>query len=236
MSEFSNVILIPYRNRKEHLDIFINDAIPLFKKYLEPFKVVVIEQEEGKIFNRGMLLNIGFNEYKDKSEFFYNHDVDVYPNEICVKEYYIHDKYKCSDSFVGIYTPPCNTLGTIIKFHKSLFNKINGYPNNFWGWGVEDKALQNRVEFMKIPITKILFRNSPNVSDYMTIRNDINDRIKNDSFQYKTNFEYEIFNKLTEEEKYKRIMSSGLNNLGYKIIKREFISNDTNIELIKVSI
>ena len=69
--EFENVIIIPYRNRKEHLKLFIKDVIPLFEKYLKPFKVVVVEQEEGKLFNRGMLLNIGFNEYKDKSRFFF---------------------------------------------------------------------------------------------------------------------------------------------------------------------
>jgi len=65
--EFENVIIIPYRNRKEHLDLFITNVIPLFETYLKPFKLVVVEQEDGKLFNRGMLLNIGFNEYKDKS-------------------------------------------------------------------------------------------------------------------------------------------------------------------------
>ena len=231
---YSNVIIIPYRNRKEHLDLFIKDVIPLFETYLKPFKLVVIEQEDGTLFNRGMLLNIGFNEYKDRADNFYNHDVDVYPNEKCVKEYYTHDNYKCDNEFVGIYTPPCNTLGTVIKFHKSLFNKINGYPNNFWGWGSEDKALQNRVEFMKIPITKILFRNSSNIKDYITVKNDIDDRHRNDTFQLKVNFEYNIFNTLTTENKYKHVMSSGLNNLEYKIINREKL--DEYVEIIKVGI
>ena len=234
MTEFTNIILIPYRNRKEHLDLFIKDVIPLFELYLKPFKVVVIEQEEGKIFNRGILLNIGFNEYKDKTENFYNHDVDIYPNDKCVNDFYSHNKYTCDNKFIGIYTPPCNTLGTIIKFHKTLFTKMNGYPNNYWGWGVEDKALQNRVEFMNIPIEKILYRNSSNITDYITVKNDINDRVTDNLFNNKTNFEYHEFINLSNENKQHHIMSSGLHNLEYKIINIEKINE--NVDVIKVSI
>ena len=234
MTEFTNIILIPYRNRKEHLDLFIKNVIPLFEIYLKPFKVVIIEQEEGKIFNRGILLNIGFTEYKDKTENFYNHDVDIYPNDKCVKDFYLHDNYNCETKFVGIYTPPCNTLGTIIKFHKTLFTKINGYPNNYWGWGVEDKALQNRVEFMDIPIEKILYRNSSNITDYITVKNDINDRVTDNLFNNKTTFEYNNFINLTNKNKENHIMSSGLNNLEYKIINKKSINE--NVDLIKVSI
>ena len=77
---YDYVILVPYRNRKQHLDLFILQNVPLFQKILKSFKVVVIEQDEGKLFNRGALLNIGFNEYKDKTVCFFNHDVDYYPN------------------------------------------------------------------------------------------------------------------------------------------------------------
>ena len=35
-NKYKNVIIIPYRNRKEHLDLFIKDVIPLFETYLKP--------------------------------------------------------------------------------------------------------------------------------------------------------------------------------------------------------
>jgi hypothetical protein len=54
----------PYRNREKHLAEFIRDAIPLFEKHLKSFKIVIIEQEHGTLFNRGKLLNIGFHEYQ----------------------------------------------------------------------------------------------------------------------------------------------------------------------------
>jgi len=231
MTEYENIIIIPYRNRKEHLELFIKDVIPLFEKYLKPFKVVIIEQEVGKLFNRGMLLNIGFNEYKDKSKYFFTHDVDIYPNEKCIKEIYTKEEY---NNIVGIYTSDCNTLGGIIKFTTNNFEKLNGFPNNFWGWGVEDKALQNRVEYMKIQVNKTILKNDKNRFDYFTIKNDVDDRLMDTLFNDKTHFEYNIFNTLIDSIKINYIMNSGLNNLTYKIISRETINE--NIEIIKVSI
>lgn len=229
--EYENIIIIPYRNRKEHLDLFIKDVIPLFEKYLKPFKLVIVEQDEGKLFNRGMLLNIGFNEYKDKSRFFFTHDVDIYPNEKCIKELYTKQE---ENNIVGIYTSQCNTLGGIIKFTSNNFQKLNGFPNNFWGWGVEDKALQNRVEYMKIKVNKNILSNNSNRFDYFNIKNDVNDRHMDKFFNDKTHFEYDIFNTLIDSIKIKYIMNSGLNILDYKIISRETINK--YVEIIKVSI
>ena len=229
--EYENIIIIPYRNRKEHLDLFIKDVIPLFEKYLKPFKLVIVEQDEGKLFNRGMLLNIGFNEYKDKSKFFFTHDVDIYPNEKCIKELYTKQE---ENNIVGIYTSQCNTLGGIIKFTSNNFQKLNGFPNNFWGWGVEDKALQNRVEYMKIKVNKNILSNNSNRFDYFNIKNDVNDRHMDEFFNDKTHFEYDIFNTLIDSIKIKYIMNSGLNILDYKIISRETINK--YVEIIKVSI
>ena len=55
-----NVIIIPYRNRKSHLDYFLTHSVPLLTEHLEDTKVVVVEQTEGTLFNRGKLLNIDF--------------------------------------------------------------------------------------------------------------------------------------------------------------------------------
>ena len=230
---YQNIILIPYRNREEHLKEFIKHAIPLFEKYLKPFKLVIIEQEQGELFNRGVLLNIGFNEYKDKSKYFITHDVDIIPTEKCVNDFYTKTN-TIDTGIIGIYNSHCNTLGGIIKFKPDIFIKINGFPNNFWGWGVEDKALQNRTEFMNLSINKHILNNDSNRFNYFRIKNDIDDRHKDNLFYLKTNFEYDIFNTLNPEEKYKHIMSSGLNNLKYKIISRKHITD--NIEIINVSI
>ena len=62
--------------------------------------------------------------------------------------------YQCSkyynkeineNTVLAILTSICNTYGGIIKICNKTIDKINGFPNNIWGWGVEDKALKNRV-------------------------------------------------------------------------------------------
>ena len=233
---YKNVIIVPYRNRKAHLDIFIKDAIPLFEKYLKPFKVIFVEQNEGKLFNRGLMINIGFNEYKNQSEYFYTHDIDIVPKENCVKD--IYTKIPSLNTIMGILTAGsgCNTLGGIIKFNGETFTKANGFPNNMWGWGVEDKALQNRVETMAINIEKniISSRTNPLEAENFSIKDDVNDRHQDRDFQSRTHFEYDIFKNLDYEKKINHILSSGLNNLQYEILNREEICQ--NVELIKVKI
>ena len=224
--EFENIIIIPYRNRKEHLDLFIKDVIPLFEKYLKPFKVVIVEQEEGKLFNRGMLLNIGFNEYKDKSRFFFTHDVDTLPNDICVKKIYTKNDY----DVIRIYVGHNHSLGGVCKFTSQSIIDINGFPNYIWGWGIEDRALYYRYSIMNKTIspdyTYNLFFNrlyhKSNIETYTNEKKKISD------------YENEVFNCNNKDKKYKHIMSSGLNTLEYKIISRETINE--NCEIIKVSI
>ena len=53
-------VIVPYRNRYEQLTAF-KESIT---KYLESkninFELIIVEQDNAKLFNRGMLLNIGF--------------------------------------------------------------------------------------------------------------------------------------------------------------------------------
>ena len=48
---------------------------------------VVVEQEEGTLFNRGKLLNVGFAERPDAS-YFFTHDVDINPLEHTIQNIY----------------------------------------------------------------------------------------------------------------------------------------------------
>ena len=142
---YENIIAIPFRNRDRHLEYFIKNTVPLLQQHLPNTKVVVIEQTDGKLFNRGALLNIAFKEYQNKTRYFFTHDVDLNPTKKMIEEYYI--KEVNNTDVLGIYTSQCNTLGGIIKINNSTIHKINGFPNDIWGWGIEDKILQNRAEY-----------------------------------------------------------------------------------------
>lgn len=229
---YKNIIVIPYRNRAEHLKYFINKTVPLIKETMPETKVIVVEQTEGKLFNRGKILNVGFKEYMDKTEYFITHDVDINPTQKCLKKYYNLETDK--DTIIGIYTSCCDTLGGIIKLTNTCINQINGFPNNFWGWGVEDKALQNRALFYKIK-KEVNFMNNKKHPEYFHIFNNINDRVKNkNTFCKFTHEQYNLFKNKLNEEKKKKILSSGLNTIEYNIIERKQL--DDIVELIKVEI
>ena len=36
------------------------------------------------------------------------------------------------------------------RFQCQCFEKLSGFPNNFWGWGGEDDELRNRMREMKM--------------------------------------------------------------------------------------
>ena len=189
---YENIIAIPFRNRYTHLEYFIKNTIPLLEEHLPNTKVVVVEQNEGKLFNRGALLNVAFKEYQNKTKYFFTHDVDINPTKKCIEEHYIQE---VSDvDVLGIYTSCCNTLGGIIKIKDSIINKMNGFPNDIWGWGTEDKALQNRAEFYNIKkITNLT--NNVEYPQYLLRFNDVNDRERKYTSQ-NTNKHYTKFKTL----------------------------------------
>ena len=110
------------------------------------YKIFIIEQsKDNRKFNRGQLLNLG---YKISENYGYDnlafHDVDLIPSDDLLPYYFyrsknpihpgsIWDKYSFNEFFGGV---------TI--FNSELFKKIQGYPNQFWGWGGEDDVLYNR--------------------------------------------------------------------------------------------
>ena len=221
-----SVIVIPYRDRSEDLEIYIRTVVPLLREYLPSFKVVIVEQERGKPFNRGRLLNIGFTEYKDSARFFITQDVDTCPIEDCIKTLYTNTFY----DVLRIFNGHDRSLGGITKLSRDAVFAMNGFPNHIWGWGIEDRAmfyrgkianvhmspnLSNRRNFMILPHT-------PNIETYIGDKKVISD------------LEDEIFYCTDEERKRVHILASGLNTMEYTIIERMAITND--IELIKVSI
>lgn len=55
-------------------------------------------------------------------------------------------------------------MGGIIKIRNEDIHTISGFPNDIWGWGAEDKALQNRAEFYGVKILKNLMNDKEHPS------------------------------------------------------------------------
>jgi hypothetical protein len=139
------VILVPYRNRAKNLERFV----PHLRAHLKDLEheVVVIEQEGNALFNKGRLFNAGFDLTRNQDAYFCFHDVDLLPeNASCDYSYAprpAHVSRYCSQFN---YQVPYDWLcGGVMIFDRNDFARINGYSNEYWGWGAEDDDLYFRL-------------------------------------------------------------------------------------------
>ena len=147
-------IIIPFRDSEPEQPRTkqLNEFIKYMSNYLKgiTYKIFVIEQsDDSKKFNRGELLNIGFK-FAEQEGFtnFIFHDVDLLPSAE-LKKYYTDAPDKNPIHIAAVwsrYGKNPDYFGGIVAFNKQMFNKINGFPNNFWGWGGEDDELYKRTK------------------------------------------------------------------------------------------
>lgn len=148
-------IIVPYRDRPEHLKIFA----PYVSAYLDAsgleHKIYVIEQGgPWRPFNRGALLNAGFilarNEDTTPVQSYVFHDVDMLPvtTSYAYCEQPTHLVTDASQFESGI--PYDGYFGGVTMFNRNDFEKVNGYSNGFWGWGSEDDDLLRRCKDSKL--------------------------------------------------------------------------------------
>lgn len=146
---FNVAIILPYRNRLEQLNIFMNYMHPFLQSQNLDYRIFVIEQSATKEFNRAKLFNVGFVEAAKISDFhcFIFHDIDLIPqnpNNIyaCTKM----PRHMSSSVNTFRYTLPYTELfGGAVALTKKHFEKVNGFSNMFFGWGGEDDDFYSRL-------------------------------------------------------------------------------------------
>jgi hypothetical protein len=160
-------LIVPYRaqeeqDRRAQLDAFVaHQAAFLSQTDVVRFLLVVVEQsDDRRAFNRGQLLNLGFQEAQRCSisaglhlAAVIFHDVDLLPSDGLLR-------YYCTPPSAGqpvhISSPSTWSkydlagykeifFGGVTALHPADFVAANGYPNDFWGWGAEDDQLRLRV-------------------------------------------------------------------------------------------
>jgi len=149
-------IIVPYRDRRDQLDVFI----PHMEKFLTnkqiDYKIFVAEQSDDRPFNYGKLCNVIVNEIKEEYDYFCFHDVDLLPlNDDA--DYSYKDKptsivYENEDE--ELILPYDEYFGGVIFFTKEDFIKVNGYSNDYWGKGYIDldllyRCLKNELTLVK---------------------------------------------------------------------------------------
>lgn len=129
-------VIIPYRDRAEHLAILA----PRLAQVLPDAEILVIEQVDGKPFNRGKLLNIGA--INAKGQWLVMHDVDKVP----IKVSYIAKTYAMILQLCSSEIQKIGYLGGVTMFETTVFKQyLDGYSNYFWGWGGEDNEMMNHI-------------------------------------------------------------------------------------------
>jgi len=153
-------VVIPYRNRWNHLNILLQNLIPVLMRQKIDFGIFVIEQEKGNIFNKGVLYNAGFLEAQNRWDCFVLHDVDLIPlDDRCLYHcnrfnpvHMVSGLNKWNYTLMkGPYTDDSPLFGGVVALTKQQFLQINGFSNLYFGWGGEDDDFSVRVRNVSFP-------------------------------------------------------------------------------------
>ena len=185
-------IIVPYRDRAEHLDKFKEE----FKKYMESYDIdyhlIIVEQDNANIFNRGMLLNIGFVYAKKLNcDYVVFHDIDMIPVDV---DYSYSDKpLQLANNFINDDSRTIfdEYFGGVTMFPIEDFEKINGYSNRYWGWGYEDNDLLFRCATKSLNLDDLVLNNFKPRGTKLKL-NGINAYVKGKNFNNLLNFNNDL--------------------------------------------
>lgn len=121
--------------------------------------IYVIEQAQEGIFNKGFLLNAGFDYIMKKSsnrvpDYLIFHDVDQIPRKTCGNCYDFRSSptklirettRREGNKNVKRKLSPSN-VGGAFMITPEIYRKVNGYSNILAGWGIEDDNMGYRIK------------------------------------------------------------------------------------------
>uniref|UniRef100_A0A0K0F8J5 Beta-1,4-N-acetylgalactosaminyltransferase n=1 Tax=Strongyloides venezuelensis TaxID=75913 RepID=A0A0K0F8J5_STRVS len=211
-------IIVPYKNRQAQLRVFLHNIHNTLQKHYIDYVIILVEPTTNGTFNRGKLLNIGFKEALKLYHFdcIILHDVDLIPEDD--RNIYQCSKYpRHMSSHINKFSyelPYEYIFGGVSALSTEQFQLINGYNNMYWGWGMEDDDLYERIKYKNLKVSRYPSEIS---RYYMLIHEHENENSINDC-------RYSIYHYY----KYK-VDTEGLNSLNYVLEKVEFYQLYTKI-------
>ncbi|MBK7043078.1 MAG: hypothetical protein IPH50_04895 [Rhodanobacteraceae bacterium] len=140
-------IIVPYRDREQHLRVFIPNLLDYFRiDKLDrniPLHIHIIEQADSLSFNRGRLINAGFALVGNGADYLCLHDVDLLP-------IWADYAFPLQPARLCRYGSPNSQqwhlyIGGVTLISSAHFQALNGFSNDYWGWGYEDHDLRLRM-------------------------------------------------------------------------------------------
>lgn len=212
----------PQEFRRTEMRNMIANWQEYFKKNDQDLKIVIMEQDNDKPFNKGVLWNAAFQKAEDYFEvlepkiYIHNNSDNLinsgepFPPDLARPEIGFMDIRRVPhlDDYIG-----SQMLGGCCSFDAESYKRTNGFPNNLWGWGGDDWAMMRRIRERDVPYRRSSVFNSTWMIEN---RDHVRDKKTNDD---------NIQLALTEP-----IGESGLNNLSYvNTGYGEFYENDVII-------
>jgi len=150
------VFIVPYRNRVQH-KFFFSKYMSFILEDCDDYEIYFSHQCDARTFNRGATKNIGFLAIKNKYPEHYK-DINFIFNDVDTIPFNKIFDYETTHGVVKHHYGFKYALGGIVVIKGADFEKINGYPC-FWGWGMEDNALQKRCDAYGLTVDRSVFYN-----------------------------------------------------------------------------
>jgi hypothetical protein len=207
-------ILIPYRDRAEHLKKIRKHFKTFFGK--NPYTIYVVEQAKGGKFNRGWLLNVAFElakQSKTRHTHYIFHDVDSLPGKELLNYYLTVPTNKtvlhlASPEYYPKYSF-YTFLGGVLSVNQETNLLVNGFPNRLRGWGGEDDCYMNRCAANNVTVLR------PKTGSYTLLDHDLPTEQEINQLR-----KQDVLRDLEEWEK------DGLGSLKFEVVKSDYVPVD----------
>uniref|UniRef100_UPI003AB0E038 beta-1,4-galactosyltransferase 7 isoform X1 n=1 Tax=Centroberyx gerrardi TaxID=166262 RepID=UPI003AB0E038 len=205
-------LIVPFRERFEELLVFV----PFMHAYLSKKKIrhriFIINQVDHYRFNRASLINVGYMESGNDTDYLAMHDVDLLPLNDALDYGFPEDGpfHVASPELHPLYHYK-TYVGGILLLTKKHYHMCNGMSNRFWGWGREDDEFYRRLRKAELQ----LFRPSGIKTGYETFRH-IHDPAWRKRDQKRVAAQ--------KQEQFKVDPEGGLTNLGYQVESRQDVT------------
>jgi len=167
------VVIVPYRDTPDGSRADQRALFERYMRAAAPgLRVDFVEQAAGRAFNRGLLLNVGAARNRDAA-YFVLHDVDHLPDLDLLALYGCPPSAEpvtmlaargsrwsppAPSELLGLVDPRAAAratsarpgrvrlfAGAALAVRRDAFEAANGFPNDLYGWGVEDDLLVSRL-------------------------------------------------------------------------------------------
>lgn len=146
-------VLVPYRDRRDQLDVFASHMRTYLHARGVPFRIYVAEQTDAGAFNRGWALNAAFLFAEPEVDYVVFHDVDMLPLPGVDYRYDPRADVRHLSTRIsqfGFSIPYDEYCSGAFVASKAFVRSINGFATQFWGWGGEDDEFCARVAKKKV--------------------------------------------------------------------------------------